>query len=475
MPTPPHGLTERDVSYLKLLKTLKQLPTVSEGTLGVVRRLAAWMDSVAVLEFIAGHQPWYDDWEVKESLVHNDLLAQRWRSDIEKAIAIFDLLREMDDPVLSAQERGEIQDDIKYLFKTLAEHDRAVVKQHAYQLSASRQGKTGPGVGVATPSSAAAVAPDPAGAANDAAAVAASQAAEEALQGDVTQTIRDAELEARQIAEAVASEELAEAVAEIEEAPAPTTATLAAIPLDRRLTFAQASPDPAVLGLLVFDTNEDVLIALLDNPALGDRQAATIARRATARVAEAIYRHRRIFMRPLVREALLECPSAPSSALLEVVNSISDLIQLLKLIKSPKIKFMEVKAKARSRLAMMFKSLGMSEKISAIRRAGSSLLKELWTDFFRDEALVAQCVAEKSLDPSIILEIARSKIAPRRALELIAANASYVANYQICLELVMNPKTPRQVVTKLLPKLNANDRKMIKNNPALPEAIRRFA
>ena len=43
------------------------------------------------------------------------------------------------------------------------------------------------------------------------------------------------------------------------------------------------------------------------------------------------------------------------------------------------------------------------------------------------------------------------------------------------LELVLNPKTPRQIVTRLINKLNPADRKMVKNNPSLPESIRRFA
>src|SRR5437870_3545557 len=99
--TPPTGLSERDVSYLKLLKTLKQSQAVTEGALGVVRRIAEWIDSVPVLDFIASHQPWLDDWEVKEGLVHNDHTPARYRVEIEKSIAIFDLLREMDAPDLA--------------------------------------------------------------------------------------------------------------------------------------------------------------------------------------------------------------------------------------------------------------------------------------------------------------------------------------------------------------------------------------
>jgi len=463
MSSPRPALSERDVSYLKLLKTLKQSPTVTEGALGVVRRIAAWIDSVAVLNFICTHQAWYDDWEVKEALVHNDRTPGNHRIEIEKAIAIFDQLREMDDPALAASERAEIQEDIKYLFKTLPEHDRAVVKQHAYDLSATRSGKTGAHVTVP-------VAPT-----TGTAVVDAPQPPMEDATGAVTEAIRVAEQEAFAHVDEAAATLAPEEVEEHEESAPAEAVTLAAMPKERKLTFARGSADDQVLTLLAFDTDDEVLLALLDNPAMNDRIAATIARRATSRVANDIYRRRGLFMRPMIREALLECPNAPSAALLEIVNSISDFTHLLKLLRSPKVKFLEVKAKARSRLSMIFKALGQNEKIAALRRAGSGLLKELWTDFFRDEALVVRCVQEKQVDSNIVHEIARSKIAPRRALEIIGTTPQYLANYGIVLELVLNPKTPRQIVQQLMHRLTPADRKMVKNNPAIPEAIRRFA
>lgn len=485
-PTPPR-LTERDVSYLKLLKTLKQSPTVTEGALGVVRRIAAWYDGLPVLEMICLHQPWLDDWEVKEALVHNDRTSARHRQEIEKAIAIFDLLREMDAPDLTDKDKAEIQEDIKYLFKTLPEHDRAVVKKHAYDLSATRHGKTGHGVGVVAPPPAPSVAASPA-APPAPAPPAAPSAAPAAEHGGFTQAIAglDGTTDIMRVAEQEAFETAEEAAAalagepedeEHEDVAAAATAGAAMghVSRDQKVALARTTTDAQALGLLVFDADEQVMLALLENPHLDDRLASTLARRAPQRVAADIYRRRAIFMRPLVRQALMENPSAPSSALLEALNSISDIVELLRILKSPKVKFLEVKAKARARLAMIFKALGQGEKIAAIRRAGSPLLKELWTDFFRDEALVVKCVQEKQVDQNIVLEIARSKIAPRRALEIIGTTAQYTANYQICLELVMNPKTPRQVVTHLIPKLNPADRKMLKNNPAVPEAIRRFA
>ena len=247
-----------------------------------------------------------------------------------------------------------------------------------------------------------------------------------------------------------------------------------AIEPEDKLTLARASKDPNKLATLIYEP-EDIQLALLANPALNERLVAAMARKAGHRVADAIHKNRRFFTRPMVRSALLDSPHAPSAALLEIVNSTTDLGGLVKLIKNPKVKHMEVKAKARHRLATTFKSLSSGEKVAAIRRQGRNLLKELWSDFFRNESLVLQCLRDKQLDSGIVLEIARSKIAPRRAMELIGNTPAWASNYPICLALVENPKTPRQVVGKLIRRLSPSDRRRIKNNRSMPDYIRKMA
>lgn len=103
------------------------------------------------------------------------------------------------------------------------------------------------------------------------------------------------------------------------------------------------------------------------------------------------------------------------------------------------------------------------------------MLRHLWTDFFRDEGLVLRCLKEKQLDDGTVLEIARSKIAPRRALEVIGSTPAWTSRYQVVLALVVNPKTPRQIAQRLLPRLKPADRKMVQRNPAIPESVRRMA
>jgi len=504
-PGSPAGLPERDVHYLKLLKTLKAASggEGGGGELGVVRGIADWIDSVAVLNFVCGNAPWYDDWAVKEALLHNDVTPSRYRVELEKQIAIFDLLREMDAPDLSPEERVEIREDLKDLFKTLREHDRAVVKERALSLSRSRRpGEAVPEKGPAAVVAEAAEAPAPVGDPSVSQALLASDLgldvpAEDLRpvpDGSATEALHAAEQDAFAAEWAAATEEAALADAEAfelviaDEEPEPEpveaadlaeqageTSRFANTPVAERVAVAAGSADAEALGALVYDSSEEVQLSLLRNTVLSDKHAAILTKRATSKVANAIYRERRLFMRPMVQKAFLHCPNAPSGALLEVVNSISDVPGLMGLIKSPKVKYLEVKAKARHRLTMIFRSLGPNEKMAALRRSGRGIIKELWTDFFRDEALVLRCIREKQIDSSTVLEIARSKIAPRKALEAIGNTPQYVANYDVLLQVVLNPKTPRQVVTKLIRRLNPSDRKMVKSNPSLPESIRRMA
>ena len=93
------AVSEQDISYLTLLKTLKRAGGAGGGSdLAVVERIAAWIDSVRVLKYICAEPRWFDDWDVKEALLHNDLCPPEAQAEIEKAIAIFDLLRELDAP-----------------------------------------------------------------------------------------------------------------------------------------------------------------------------------------------------------------------------------------------------------------------------------------------------------------------------------------------------------------------------------------
>lgn len=426
---------EREEVHLKLLASLKA--SAAGGELGVVRRIATWIDSPRVLAEIASHPPWMDDWGVKEAFIRNEYTPDDIRSRCAQAVGVLDLLRELDDGGLSSTERDEIRDQTRTLIRAMPTEDRDRVRERALQLSASREA----GLVPAAP-----------------------------LEG-----APEVEIEAGSVdpAEAAPGAEphppltvpLPGPVAAPDPEPARAgvgrSAALSGLPLDRKAALARTSRDLAVLQVLSSETIDEVRLALLANPALGDRLAADIARTSSPAVAREIYRHRRLFQRPMVRRALLESPNVPSAALVEVVSSMGDLRGLLGLTQNPKIRSLEVKSRARARLSALFRGLGSAEKIATIRSSGSPLLNALWDDFFRDEELVLRCLRECHLDKGLVVEIARSSIAPRRALKLIGETPSLSAPYEVRIVLAKNPKTPRPIVRRMLAGLRPEDRREI--------------
>lgn len=441
-------LSEREEVHVKLLNSLKASGT--GGELGVVRRIATWIDSPRVIGLIVSHGPWFDDWGIKEALIRNEHTPERFRSRCARTVGVLDLLHELDRPDLSKGERAEVRDQARNLIRTLPAEDRERVHSRALELSSSRA--------ATEVTEAAAADPEPA----------------EVFDGDDTLPLTGPESEAEEPA-APAPVAGPTPVPPVEEdGPEQGKArALSNLSPDRKIALAKTSRDLAVLQVLSGEDSDDVRLALLGNPSLGERLVADLARSASARVAREIYRHRRLFQRPMVRRALLESPNVPSAALVEVVSSMGDLRGLLGLTQNPKIRSMEVKARARARLTALFRGLGSSEKISTIRSSGRSLLKALWTDFFRDEELVLRCLRECHLDKGLVLEIARSSIAPRRALKLIGETPSLSAPYEVRLALVQNPKTPPKVVERMLHGLRPADRQALEGHPTVSQALRK--
>ena len=452
------SVEEREQVYLKLLRSLASAGTGAE--LGVVRRIATWIDSARVIETIAAHESWFNDWGIKEAFVRNEATPEELRSRSAMAVGVLDLLRELDTARLSGEERAEILEHTRHLIRALPTGDREAVKARAYALSSSRRGVEEEAE--EEPAVAETVSPHLPSAFMD------------------DEPVSEEELEEIERTEPV---RLVGAGAPAEPAAAPEVsalgtgspelrADLTALPIQEKVARAGSAADVEVLQVLAGESADEVRLALIGNPAASESLLASIARTASPLVAREIYRNRKLFQRPMVRRALLECPNVPSAALVEVVSSMGDLRGLLGLTQSPKVKSLEVKSRARARLTSLFRGLGPAEKISTVRRSGRPLLKALWTDFFRDEELVLRCLQERQLDPGLVLEIARSSVAPRRALQMIGETPSLSASYQVRLALVRNPKTPRPVAHKLAKTLRPADRQALKRNPATAEALR---
>jgi len=136
---PDPAAPEREEIHLKLLASLKAAG--DGGELGVVRRLATWIDSPRVLATIAAHPPWFEDWGVKEAFVRNEHTPEEIRARCGQAVGVLDLLRELDGPGLSEGERHEIRDQARALIHSLPADDRERMSRCSGGRSATRRGR----------------------------------------------------------------------------------------------------------------------------------------------------------------------------------------------------------------------------------------------------------------------------------------------------------------------------------------------
>jgi hypothetical protein len=176
-----------------------------------------------------------------------------------------------------------------------------------------------------------------------------------------------------------------------------------------------------------------------------------------------------------VKVALLHNPHTPETVAMECLAHVSSPRELMLVMRDPKVRSVEVKAKARARLVERWRTMATEERVAAIRQTGGELLNELWTEAFGDERTLLRLVEERGVPEGVVLRIARSRVAPRPVLAAIGRDPSLVNNYAVRLELALNPKTPREVVAQLIPRLTPADRQRLKASSHVAEAVRDLA
>jgi hypothetical protein len=224
------------------------------------------------------------------------------------------------------------------------------------------------------------------------------------------------------------------------------------------------------IGFLLHHHDIRVFAALLDNPALSSFSLLNIARSAPLAKVEKIHASR-WFSDLQVRNALMHNPHTPLRISSEILNTVGNVRELLAVMRDRSIPSHEIKTKARSRLMERYKSMSSEEKVAAIKSTGGEILNHLWTEAFVDERVFLTLLRERALDQNIVLKLARSSITPRNVLAEIGRSPIWNKNYQVILELVQNPKTPREVAQQLFHQLTPADRKRLRAQAFLPVSL----
>jgi hypothetical protein len=145
---------------------------------------------------------------------------------------------------------------------------------------------------------------------------------------------------------------------------------------------------------------------------------------------------------------------------------------LLDVLRDERIPHQEVKQRALEKLRSSYAALSPAQRILALRANGGELLRHLPQEILKDEPALQLLVADRQLDPSILLRLARNKQTPRAILEGIASHPVLMAHPAVMQELLLNPKTPREAGIRIWGLLSEGEQQHLLRSPHLPAHLR---
>jgi hypothetical protein len=242
--------------------------------------------------------------------------------------------------------------------------------------------------------------------------------------------------------------------------------------LEERVFLATQATQEEQLRKVLKDPDPQVFRLALENPALGPRLlASTMAAFSRDRV-ETIAAHPSWPQDPLVAEALVHHPQLSEASALRLLDQLPGMKHVIEILRDPRLPHLEVKRRALESLRTLYLAMDVPDRITALRASGGELLRHLPQEVLQDEDTLRRMVADRQLDPGILLRLARNKLTPRAVLEQVAAHPVLMAHAAIMSELLLNPKTPRDASRRIWGLLSEAEQQQLLRSPHLPASLR---
>lgn len=245
--------------------------------------------------------------------------------------------------------------------------------------------------------------------------------------------------------------------------------------LEERVFMANQATQPEQIIAALRDPDPTVFTVVLENPGLTPRELLSAIPGMDQFKAERLASHHIWGEQPAVLEALLHNPHLTQGTALRLLPALGTARALLDLLRDGRMPHVEVRQEALDRLRAMYLEMGGQQRIIALRASGGEILRHLPQEVLKDEETLRALVADRQLDPSILLRLARNKQTPRAILEVIAAHPTLMAHPAIMSELLLNPKTPRESSIRVWGLLSESEQQQLLRSPHLPATLRHLA
>jgi hypothetical protein len=226
------------------------------------------------------------------------------------------------------------------------------------------------------------------------------------------------------------------------------------------------------LTALLHHHASDVLLALLDNPALDETQLCLLLERKDlpAAVLEEIGRRKPLLKNYAVKRALAFHPRAPRLISLRLLRDLY-LMDLVQLTLSPGIPA-ELKRNAEDQLIARLPQLPLGQKITLARRGPARVAGALLAE---GHAQILSVVLDSAnlTEAQVLKALSREKLSDG-IIKAISQHRKWSCSYNVRLALVRHPDSTLSTVLAYLPELAASDLRLLAEPGIVPENLRKY-
>jgi hypothetical protein len=226
------------------------------------------------------------------------------------------------------------------------------------------------------------------------------------------------------------------------------------------------------LAVLLHHPSTDVLLALLDNPALDETQVCLLLERKNLpeEILEEVARRKPLLKSYRVKRSLAFHPRTPRLVSLRLLRDLylMDLVQVAIL---PGVSA-ELKRNAEDQLLARLPQLPLGQKITLARRGPARVAGALLAE---GHAQVISIVLDNPYmtEAQILRALSREKL-PISVIPAIVQHRKWSITYNVRLALVRNPATPLASILSYLPELTVSDLRELAAPGIVPESLRKY-
>ena len=226
------------------------------------------------------------------------------------------------------------------------------------------------------------------------------------------------------------------------------------------------------LAALLHHPSADVLLALLDNPALDESHVGLLLERKDlpAEILEEVGKRKPLLKSYRVKKALCFHPRGPRLVTLRLIRDLY-LMDLVQLALSPAVPA-ELKRNAEEQLLARLPQIPLGQKITLARRGPARVAGALLAE--GHPQIVSVILDNPYLTEAQILKALSREKLPAPVVPAIIHHRKWSISYNIRIALLRQPSAPLAAILSYLPQLTVSDLRELAAPGIVPETLRRY-